>query len=229
MSVRAGGRVWAKGGTALASRARCTASAPEPSGNLDPSGKNAAEGGPVVGRVLAAFRRRAGHLRLPGRGLDVELGQEKQCVKLVGRDFGHQRVDPHQVADRKIGQAGIDCVVGKLTRSLKSTESGAGAPDRKPRQPHHHQSQRWPSGSCWGGRQGHGCQSRTTSRSGRRRRRNTGSGRMLRRSQPRTPRRKTSRQGRVAQLYRRRQIHHGPSQRHQRQPERPRQHRQSVG
>ena len=66
-----------KVGTALASRARCTASAPKRSGN-------AAEGGPVA---LAAVRRRAGHVQLPGRGLDVELGQVEKRVKLVGRDW----------------------------------------------------------------------------------------------------------------------------------------------
>ena len=61
----------------------------------------------------------------------------------------------------------------KLTRSLKSTESGAGAqeadrmlqPPGQMRKPHHYQSQRRAWGS-WGGSRDPGCQFRTTGCSG---------------------------------------------------------------
>ena len=76
--------------------------------------RDAPEVRPMVCRILATDRGRTGHLQLPGRGLNIELGQVEDRVKLVGRDFGNQSVEPHQMADRKIGQTGIDGVVGKV-------------------------------------------------------------------------------------------------------------------
>ena len=102
----------------------------------------------------------------------------------------------------------------KVTSSLKSTESGAGAT----RRPHHHQSQRSPSES-WGGSWDHGYQSGRQAAPGRGRRRNTSRSRRMLGRQPRKPPRTTSTPEWAVRSHHRRQIHHGPVQ-GQKQPDR---------